>query len=68
MTNKKLLVIFPGGNYTADMPLLYYAKLKYDVLGYESIKITYNVPIISSSFSEILSSLKNQTLSQLISI
>ncbi|MDP3304496.1 MAG: hypothetical protein Q8S15_00250 [Erysipelotrichaceae bacterium] len=68
MTNKKLLVIFPGGNYTADMPLLYYAKFKYDALGYESVKITYNITTIDSSFSEMLSNIKNQALAQLDSI
>lgn len=68
MTSKKLLVIFPGANYSADMPLLYYAKFKYDDFGYESVKITYNITTIDSSFSEMLSNIKNQALAQLDSI
>ena len=45
MKNNKqnLIVLFSGANYTADMPLLYYAKYKYDLLGYESMKVSYTL-------------------------
>ena len=41
MQSKKLVVLFPGGNYSVDMPLLYYAKFTYEVRGYESLKVSY---------------------------
>ncbi|MHC1748575.1 MAG: hypothetical protein AB9856_09365 [Cellulosilyticaceae bacterium] len=41
MTEKRLVVLFPGGNYSVDMPLLYYAEFIYEVRGYESLKVTY---------------------------
>jgi len=68
MSDKKLLVIFPGANYSADMPLLYYAKFKYDILGYECIKLTYNISVNSSSISEMLSTYKDQVYDQLASL
>ena len=39
---KKLIVLFPGIRYSVDMPLLYYARLKYEEKGYESIAINYD--------------------------
>lgn len=42
MVDKKIVVIFPGGNYNADRPLLYYAGFKYEVRGYEKVAISYN--------------------------
>lgn len=41
MSEKRLVILFPGGNYSVDMPLLYYAKFTYQVRGYESIKLSY---------------------------
>lgn len=41
MQGKKLVVLFPGGNYSVDMPLLYYANFKYVVQGYEKLAISY---------------------------
>ena len=41
MKGKKLVVLFPGGSYSVDMPLLYYANFKYVVRGYEEIAISY---------------------------
>lgn len=38
---RKLLVLFPGRGYTVDMPLFYYARLKYRRNGYEIFNITY---------------------------
>ena len=42
MEERKLIVVFPGRNYSVDMPLLYYANFKYEVRGYESIKVDYS--------------------------
>lgn len=42
MEERKLIVVFPGRNYSVDMPLLYYANFKYEVRGYESIKVDYD--------------------------
>ncbi|MEG2302364.1 MAG: hypothetical protein RSC14_05750 [Niameybacter sp.] len=41
MVGKKLVVVFPGGNYSVEMPLLYYANFKYVVQGYEELAISY---------------------------
>ena len=38
---KKLIVLFPGGNHSVDMPLLYYADFTYAVRGYEKLAISY---------------------------
>lgn len=41
MENKKIVVIFPGANYSADCPLLYYAGFKFEIGGYEKVVINY---------------------------
>ena len=41
MIEKKLIALFPGGKYSVDMPLLYYAKFKYEIRGYDVLKISY---------------------------
>lgn len=41
MDDKKIVVIFPGRNYSTDCPLLYYAGFKHEVRGYEKISINY---------------------------
>lgn len=41
MIEKKLIALFPGGKYSVDMPLLYYAKFKYEIRGYDVMKISY---------------------------
>jgi|GEM_PF-6579042 len=41
MGDKKIVVIFPGGNYSADCPLLYYSGFKFEVRGYEKVAISY---------------------------
>ena len=41
MEKNKLIALFPGQNYSVDMPLLYYAKFKYDIRGYDELKICY---------------------------
>nr|WP_307991283.1 hypothetical protein [uncultured Niameybacter sp.] len=41
MLDKKLVVLFPGINYSVDMPLLYYAGFTYEARGYECLKINY---------------------------
>lgn len=39
---KKLIILFPGIRYSTDMPLLYYAKFKYEEMGYEAIAMSYD--------------------------
>lgn len=38
---KKLLVLFPGRNYSCDKPLLYYAGKVFEARGYEIIRLSY---------------------------
>lgn len=40
--NKKLLVLWPGRNYSCDKPLLYYAGKIFEKRGYEVVRLTYN--------------------------
>ena len=39
---KKLLVMFPGRNYSCDKPLLYYAGKIFEKRGYEVVRLDYN--------------------------
>ena len=41
MAKKRLVVLFPGRNYSVNMPLLYYGRFKYEVMGYESVDVHY---------------------------
>ncbi len=41
MEKNKLIALFPGRNYNVDMPLLYYARFKYDIRGYDDLQICY---------------------------
>lgn len=38
---KKLLVLFPGRNYSCDKPLLYYAGKVFETRGYDVIRLSY---------------------------
>lgn len=40
----KILVVFPGRNYSTDAPLLYYAKKIYAAKGYEVLPLVYENP------------------------
>lgn len=62
---KNLLVIFPGTNYTADMPLLYYARLKYESLGYECIKLRFSIPKNMENLDEIINYVYHDAFVQL---
>ncbi|MDD6400176.1 MAG: hypothetical protein PUG10_01025 [Lachnospiraceae bacterium] len=42
MAKNKLLVLFPGRNYSVDKPLLYYAAKVFEKRGYEVIGLNYN--------------------------
>lgn len=48
MANKKLLVLFPGRNYSCDKPLLYYAAKVFGNRGYDVIRLDYNFRLKSS--------------------
>lgn len=66
MGDKKVVVIFPGANYSADCPLLYYAGFKFELRGYEKIDINYNEFLKQDkSFEECLRDINNSVISQL---
>ncbi len=49
-TSKKLVVLFPGKAYSVDCPLLYYARMKYEMAGYEVLAVeSYGVKKTSHS-------------------
>lgn len=43
MTKRKLLVEFPGSNYSCDKPLLYYAGKVFEKRGYDVVRLNYNL-------------------------
>jgi len=66
MGDKKIVVIFPGTNYSADCPLLYYAGFKFQVRGYEKVSINYDDLLKGSkSLDECIEEIKNSVLMQL---
>ncbi|GKU25171.1 hypothetical protein [Clostridium folliculivorans] len=73
MSDKKIVVIFPGVNYSADCPLLYYAVFKFETRGYEKVAINYGdltnkydslAQLIQGIKSDVLLRLKDIDLSQ----
>ena len=46
MAYKKLMVEFPGRNYSTDKPLLYYAGKVFEEKGYEVIRLGYNFKLL----------------------
>ena len=48
MNDKKIVVIFPGGNYSADCALLYYAGFKF-----EDRVVNFNINFICNSYVDI---------------
>lgn len=66
MEDKRIVVIFPGRNYSADKPLLYYAGFKFEVRGYEKLVIDYgDIAIKADSLSEFMDNIKDSILIQL---
>lgn len=66
MDDKKIVVLFPGGNYSSDCPLLYYAGFKFEVRGYEKISINYGELLKSGkSLDECVKDIKDAVLAQL---
>lgn len=66
MSDKKIVVIFPGGNYSADCPLLYYAGFKFEVRGYEKVSISYgNLINKGNSVVECIEEIKRVVLLKL---
>ena len=43
MANNKLVVIFPGRNYSCDKPVLYYAAKIFSTREYDVIPLSYNI-------------------------
>ena len=67
---KNLIILFPGAGYTVDKPLLYYAGFKYDVKGYEVLRIDYGDCIFNGKtqnkpFDEIIEDIKKFVLEQI---
>ncbi|MDD3224114.1 MAG: hypothetical protein PHX70_05305 [Clostridium sp.] len=59
MNTKKLVVIFPGVNYSNDCPLLYYAGSKFEAQGYEKVAISYgNLVSLDKSLNECIENAK----------
>ena len=54
MSENKLLVVFPGANYSVDSPLLYYARFKFHTKGYKEITINYGELIKSNSLQAVI--------------
>lgn len=66
MGDKKIVVLFPGANYSTDCPLLYYAGFKFEVRGYEKVAISYECILKQDkSFEEFMEDIKNLSLTQL---
>ncbi len=66
MKSDNLIVLFPGRNYSADMPLLYYAKFIYELHSYKVLCISYeNSNLTDKLFKNYLADIKqiiyNQT-------
>lgn len=69
MAEKRLVVLFPGVNYSVDMPLLYYAKFTYEGRGYESLKVNYgNASEKGKAFEYWLEDVQHLVLEQLSQI
>lgn len=69
MGEKKLVVLFPGVNYTTDCPLLYYAAFVYESRDYEKIMITYGDAVKKNKkYYECLDDIKKVVLKQLKTI
>jgi len=64
--SKKIVVIFPGTNYSTDCPLLYYAGFKFEIRGYEKLAINYGDLLKKDiSLDECLEDIKSFVLTQL---
>lgn len=66
MGDRKIVVIFPGRNYSTDCPLLYYAAFKFEVRGYEKVAISYGDLLKQNkSLDECMEDIKSTVLTQL---
>ena len=61
---RKLVVIFPGVNYSIDKPFLYYYGLKYASMRYDRIDILYEVDKNKFQAEDALNQVKAQVLEQ----
>lgn len=69
MGDKKIIMLFPGVNYSIDCPLLYYAGFKFEVRGYEKVTISYGDLLKQDkSIDECVEDIKNVVLPQLKAI
>jgi len=66
MGDKKIVVIFPGGNYSIDCPLLYYSGFKFEARGYEKVAIRYGDLLKrDKTLDECIENIKSVVLTQL---
>lgn len=66
MGNKRIVVLFPGANYSTDFPLLFYAGFKFEVRGYKKVAISYEDLLKQDkSLQECIADVKNLALIQL---
>ncbi|MCL2376457.1 MAG: alpha/beta hydrolase [Defluviitaleaceae bacterium] len=67
---KNLVILFPGGNYTTEKPLLHFAEFKYRALkGYDCVKINYGDCLKKNlSPDEIIENIKSFILPQIEAI
>lgn len=66
MGDKKIVVLFPGANYSTDFPLLYYAGFKFECRGYEKVAISYEDLLKEDKSSEeLIKDVRTLALAQL---
>ncbi len=69
MSDKRIVVIFPGVNYSKDCPLLYYAGFKFEARGYERVAIDYSDSLKrDKSLDEHMENVKSDVLTKLKAI
>lgn len=61
-----LVVLFPGVRYSVECPLLYYAGLKYELMGFEKVGISsYRVDIEGKTYEQYAGEAKQNVKKQL---
>lgn len=67
MSSDKLIVLFPGVNYSVEMPLFYYAQFTYEMRGYKVLHISYKTNISADfTYEEYLATIKQMVYKQLL--
>ncbi len=64
--SNRLVVLFPGGKYSTDCPLLYYACFKYEVAGYDSKRLNcFNTENLDLTYEEYVNAVNENIKFQL---